>query len=185
MPALLPFAPAAHLRAFQLKAEAHWQHGVLELHYRLEHAGSNLILPAAAAAPERRDGLWQHTCFEAFLSQRGLPGYWEINLSPSGHWNVYRLSSYRENLQPEPAVTQLPLLVHHSATGLELRYSLPLASLLNAAEPLELSVTAVLEQTGSGCSYWAWQHSGAEPDFHRRDSFTTLAAERHRTAPNA
>jgi hypothetical protein len=37
--------------------------------------------------------------------------------------------------------------------------------------PLEVSLTAVIEQVGEGVSYWALAHTGAEPDFHRRDSF--------------
>jgi hypothetical protein len=37
--------------------------------------------------------------------------------------------------------------------------------------PLEISLTAVIDQVGQGVSYWALAHTGAEPDFHRRDSF--------------
>jgi hypothetical protein len=40
-----------------------------------------------------------------------------------------------------------------------------------AGLPLEISLTAVIEQVGKGVSYWALAHTGAEPDFHRRDSF--------------
>jgi hypothetical protein len=40
-----------------------------------------------------------------------------------------------------------------------------------AGLPLEISLTAVIEQVGQGVSYWALAHTGAEPDFHRRDSF--------------
>jgi hypothetical protein len=40
-----------------------------------------------------------------------------------------------------------------------------------AGLPLEVSLTAVIEQVGQGVSYWALAHTGAEPDFHRRDSF--------------
>jgi len=37
--------------------------------------------------------------------------------------------------------------------------------------PLEISLTAVIDQVGQGVSYWALAHTGVEPDFHRRDSF--------------
>jgi hypothetical protein len=40
-----------------------------------------------------------------------------------------------------------------------------------AGLPLEVSLTAVIEQVVQGVSYWALAHTGAEPDFHRRDSF--------------
>src|SRR6185312_16219939 len=39
--------------------------------------------------PERADGLWKHTCFEAFISAAGLSGYYELNFSPSGQWAIY------------------------------------------------------------------------------------------------
>jgi hypothetical protein len=40
-----------------------------------------------------------------------------------------------------------------------------------AGLPLEISLTVVIDQVGQGASYWALAHTGAEPDFHRRDSF--------------
>jgi hypothetical protein len=40
-----------------------------------------------------------------------------------------------------------------------------------AGLPLEVSLTAVIEQVGQGVSYWALAHTGVEPDFHRRDGF--------------
>jgi hypothetical protein len=48
---------------------------------------------------------------------------------------------------------------------------LNLSTLVPTEAALELSLTAVLEQRHGDCSYWALQHTGSEPDFHRRDSF--------------
>ena len=45
--------------------------------------------------PERADGLWKHTCFEAFISASGLSGYYELNFSPSGQWAIYSFDRYR------------------------------------------------------------------------------------------
>lgn len=85
----------------------------LEVVYRLQGDLSQLSLPLPANDPERRDGLWQTTCLELFLAQRGANGYWEFNLSPAGHWNVYRLEGYRQELTSEPAYQQLPFQVKH------------------------------------------------------------------------
>ncbi len=38
---------------------------------------------------QRKNRLWDNTCFEIFLGQRHESGYREFNLSPSGDWNVY------------------------------------------------------------------------------------------------
>jgi hypothetical protein len=60
---------------------------------------------------------------------------------------------------------------------LEVAVELDLSEVVGADEPgveglpLEISLTAVIEQVGQGASYWALAHTGAEPDFHRRDSF--------------
>ena len=44
--------------------------------------------------PRRRDRLWEETCLELFLGEEGSERYWEFNLSPAGHWNVYRFEFY-------------------------------------------------------------------------------------------
>jgi hypothetical protein len=157
--ALSPFAPEAHLQGLALSCAARWQEGVLELHYRLSGPLQRLRLPSQIAGepPQRRDQLWQSTCFEAFIGRAGQPGYWELNLAPNGDWNCYALNGYRQGLQPEPRIQALPFV------------------LIPAASALELSVTAVLDDVRHGCSYWAWRHSGPEPDFHRRESFLPLA----------
>ncbi|KAL7489477.1 hypothetical protein ACHAW6_015100 [Cyclotella cf. meneghiniana] len=171
---LIPFADAPHLRSISLTGEASWCDGELRLTYCLQLESNQLILPLDAPAPRRRDGLWEHTCFEAFVSQPGHQGYWEINLSPNGDWNCYRLVGYRENLQAEDAIQQLPIVVDRTASSLQLFCTVPLGSLIDADSPLEISLTAVLEHQGQGCSYWAWKHSGPQADFHLRDSFTIL-----------
>jgi hypothetical protein len=179
---LRPFAPEAHLQGLALSCAARWQEGVLELHYRLSGPLQRLRLPSQIAGepPQRRDQLWQSTCFEAFIGRAGQPGYWELNLAPNGDWNCYALNGYRQGLQPEPRIQALPFVLKQrqlegELDQLELTLSLPIGALIPAASALELSVTAVLDDVSHGCSYWAWRHSGPEPDFHRRESFLPLA----------
>ena len=116
----------------------------------------------------------------------GEPGYWELNLCPSGHWNLYRLDGYRQGLRPEPAIQALladrQLWKQAAAEAdagqhqntLELAIALDLEALLGAearASPLELGVTAVVETNDGAISYWALTHPAAEADFHHRDGF--------------
>src|ERR1700757_4395609 len=42
------------------------------------------------------DGLWEHTCFEAFIAAPGVAGYYEFNFSPTLAWAAYQFSDYRE-----------------------------------------------------------------------------------------
>ena len=129
-----------------------------------------LLLPEISQQTERRDGLWQHTCFEAFLAPVDAPTYWELNLAPSGDWNLYRFDGYRQGQRPESEPNNRKLTRLDGPLLRQLTWELPLPADLAAAGALELAITAVLEDA-QGCSYWALSHTGNEPDFHRRDSF--------------
>jgi hypothetical protein len=182
--------PADSTNALELWADATRSHGHLTLHYRLSWSLASpavLVPPRASAraedpAPQRRDGLWQHTCFEAFLAPLGGESYWEVNLSPSGDWNVYRFAAYRSAQQLEESYTQLPFTLMGPRPAppqtscqnpsvrvlLELDLCCPLPPELAQTPQLELGLTAVIEQADGALSYWALNHPGTEPDFHDR-----------------
>ncbi|MBD2423339.1 DOMON-like domain-containing protein [Cyanobium sp. FACHB-13342] len=153
--------------------------GLLELTYILEGDLEQLQIAPAVATPERRDLLWQTTCLELFLARQGAQDYWEFNLSPSGHWNVYHLEGYRQGLRPELAYQELPVQLTRSEHQLllTLRCPLPPALLPPNSPPadgpgaLEIGITAVLEHRDGAIGYWALQHPGAEADFHHRGGF--------------
>ena len=163
----------------------------LRLGYRLTWTPAaftpKLQPPAATSSdPQRMDGLWQHTCFEAFLGISGSNAYWEFNLSPSLDWNVYRFTSYRKGQQADPTYACMPLQVigprSAPAAGdcrlaapramleLELTCALPpdLDDLVSSSPSLDLGLSAVLEARDGALSYWALNHPGTEPDFHDR-----------------
>src|SRR5689334_2855638 len=73
--------------------------GRLTLAYRLKAEIAALRLPEPRAAA-RTDGLWRHSCFEAFIGHEGASEYWEYNFSPSGAWAAYHFSAYREGMAP-------------------------------------------------------------------------------------
>jgi hypothetical protein len=74
----------------------------LSLRYSVRGDLDALRIPPAAP-PARRDLLWKHTCFEAFVRVAGERAYQEFNFSPSREWAAYRFSSYR---QAAPAVDE-------------------------------------------------------------------------------
>ena len=153
------------------------QAGRLELVWRLTGDLDALVLPEPSQSRRRCDGLWQTTCLEAFWGFAGQDAYWELNLAPSGDWNLYRLSHYRGPLTPVALVVPPAWQVRRSARELEVAVELDLGEVAGGDEsgvaglPLEVSLTAVIERVGEGVSYWALAHTGVEPDFHRRDSF--------------
>jgi hypothetical protein len=121
----------------------------------------------------RANGLWTHTCFEAFISARGLPRYYEFNFSPSGQWAVYRFDSYRKGMSPADVSTPPHLAVRRGEESLELEATIRLQDLgaLQSAHTLKLALSAVLEDDGGNLSYWALKHAPDKPDFHHPDGF--------------
>lgn len=148
----------------------------LQITYQLEGELSQLRIPNCSGQALRQDLLWQATCLEFFLAAADQSDYWEYNLSPSGHWNVYHLDSYRQGLAAEPAYKQLPFSVkcddQHQQLSLSLTCALPPAvATPRAAAGLELGVSAVLQSSSGELTYWALAHPGSEPDFHHRGGF--------------
>jgi hypothetical protein len=143
----------------------------LSLHYRLEDPEGLVLVPPASAAPRRCYDLWTTTCFEFFLAEPGAEPYWEGNLAPSGDWNLFRLSGYRQGLAPEPAINALPFVVERAGGGFDLSVTLDLAALPLAGRPLEMAVTAVVELRDGEILYWALAHPGEQADFHWREGF--------------
>jgi len=140
----------------------------LVLRYEMTGAIESILM-AESEYPTRQMELWETTCFECFFGVPGQDWYWEVNLSTSGHWNVFRLDEYRSALREELAIEELAILTDRSAFSLETELDLSLLGLETC--DLELSVTAVIADRLGTMSYWAVCHAGVEPDFHSRDSF--------------
>ncbi|NTV96523.1 MAG: DOMON-like domain-containing protein [Thiobacillus sp.] len=144
--------------------------GSLGLAYRLAVEPASLRLPAAAV-PGRVDGLWRHTCFEAFVMADAGPGYREFNFAPSGQWAAYAFTAYRyggrDLAMPAPAIA-----CRRDAGGLELVAVLPAAAL--PAGRLRLGLSAVVEDAAGTIGYWALRHPPGKPDFHHTDAFALV-----------
>ena len=125
---------------------------------------------------DRRDRLWEQTCFEFFLAYGSNPTthtpYWEFNLSPSGDWNVFSLEGYRQGSKEEMAISHLSFGVERKPKSLYLElWQLDVSSLMGANQPLSIGVSAVLLLATGKQTLWAIAHPGPEPDFHHPDSF--------------
>jgi len=130
----------------------------LALSYRLEGDLDALAIPAAAPAA-RTYALWEHTCFEAFVSAGD--GYVELNVSPSGEWAAYRLDGYREGMRaldmPPPRIS-----VVRSDGVLELTAEVD----LTLDDRAQVALAAVVEMASGAHAYWALRHPPGQPDFH-------------------
>ena len=168
---LVPFRGGEDLPDLAITGTIGRTAGTLSIRCAVAGTLSVLVVPPAAESPERKDRLWEETCLELFLGAKGSCRYWEFNLSPAGHWNVYRFTSYREGRQEEPAFPSLPFGIQFEPGSLRLSMELDLGKLLPAGETVEVGICAVIRTTAGGTSHWALAHPGPRPDFHRREGF--------------
>jgi hypothetical protein len=148
------------------------RHGdVLSITYTLLGLPGELEIPSAAHNPSRRDALWEKTCLEFFLAAGNSDLYWEFNLSPAGHWNVYRFTSYRQGMREEPAFESLPFSVHAHSDTLRLSLDIDTHKIVTPGQALRIGISAVIRKRSGETIYWALTHPEPQPDFHHRDSF--------------
>lgn len=144
----------------------------VELDFRVQGELAKLRVPQPRT-PRRIDGLWRHTCFEAFVAADDEPAYLEFNLAPSREWAVYGFESYRK-LAPLNGEESIPRInVRYSATVMTLDAVIHVDSLtlVDLDKPLRFGLCAVIEEEAGALSYWALRHPPGKPDFHHRDAF--------------
>ena len=167
---LLPHAAVTAPGRLNLAAGYTWlADGGLRLSYRLQGGMADLRIPAQHQ-PEQADGLWQHTCCEAFVAEGDGSGYRESNLAPSGCWAAYRFTDYRQRDADWRPAAAPRIACRHDKDSLWLTAEIPAALL--PSKPTRLGLTAVLETRAGERSYWALHHAAQQPDFHLSASFT-------------
>jgi len=148
---------------------------ILAVTYIVEGDLDRVRVPAPRP-PRFADRLWRHTCCEIFVARRGLPGYHEFNLSPSGEWAAYAFERYRERAPLEALREDAPepkVAVRSTAEKLELEALISLGPLSPgcAHAGLSLALATVVEDEDGALSYWALRHPPGKPDFHHPDAF--------------
>jgi hypothetical protein len=122
----------------------------------------------------RTDGLWQHTCFEAFIRPPKSDAYVELNLAPSTQWAAYKFDGYRKGMAVATQISD-PLIKIQTVRAvriLEATVDLErLAPALASDATWQVGLSAVIEETNGRKSYWALAHPLGKPDFHHLDCF--------------
>ena len=166
---LQPFTATPLIQS--LNCEVWREQDKLHLDYRLVAQLEALNWPAAIARPQRRMGLWQHTCFECFLGAAVTAGYTEVNVSPNGDWNCFGFQDYRLDMQvvAQPTVVSIAAEIkdQHQA---RVHIVLDLQGWSAGLNSLQLGLAAVIQDNRGSQHYYALQHIDANPDFHHRDT---------------
>ena len=107
---------------------------------------------------------------ELFLSSPDDPSYLEINLSPSGAWNSYSFSSYREGMKTE-----------HDTELVEFQVDSPgviTASFFigRLSDHVLFGPATILADKDGSLRYFSTKH-GETPDFHDRKHHVLVATD--------
>jgi hypothetical protein len=171
---LLPHPASAceAIRRFGASVEFAAPPDELRMSFRIEGAIERLRLPEPGSAL-RMDGLWHHSCFEAFFGTDADDSYHEFNFAPSGDWAAYRFAARRVGRQ-SPGMPAPRMEFRRTADSFELNTAIALAALpdLAQARTLQAGLAAVIEDANGQLSYWALAHRAAQPDFHDPGTFT-------------
>lgn len=169
---LIPHPDSRPAVAAQVEVEATRRHGDhLVLRYFVMGKISELLLPPVTP-PMRADELWQHTCFEAFLSTAPDGAYYEFNFAPSMQWAAYRFDGYRSGMRIMSGIGTPGIKVRPGNSVYELEASLALERLPDLpSDAARLGLSAVIEEAGGRKSYWALAHPPGKADFHHSVCF--------------
>jgi hypothetical protein len=146
--------------------------GTLVFRYVLRDGISRVRIPPSTIA-ERADGLWKHTCFEAFMMAPDAGGYYEFNFAPSHQWAAYHFDTYRDGMSVVHLAAPPHISVRRYDDRLEVDAAVQFHDLiaLRAAPRLRLGLSAVVEDENGNLGYWALKHAPGKPDFHAPDGF--------------
>ncbi|MGH9645013.1 MAG: DOMON-like domain-containing protein [Terriglobales bacterium] len=161
-------APASGVRAVGARV-VRAPHGMLTLTYSVEGDVSRMRVPPPRPV-RRADGLWRHTCLEAFVAPDSGPAYLELNFSPSGEWASYAFSAYRRDMAVAEDIETPAIAVTQGEDGLTVEASVCITC-LRGATAVRLALAAIVEGSSGSLSYWALEHPPGEPDFHHPRGF--------------
>ena len=169
-PATPPAGPPFKVWANVELAAAFGAAATLNIWFGVDAPAKRFAIPAPAEG--RADGLWESTCFEAFLQAEGMEAYREWNFAPSGQWAAYDFAAYRQGMTPAQ-VAEPYIRLEDNFTWLALGATIAVP----ADCTWRLGLSAVIEEADGTKSYWALAHPpGEAPDFHHADCFAARLA---------
>ena len=171
--AVLTCHPETYTRAVQeIEVRVGWTQGnALAFTYAIKGNVMRLRIPLPRQ-PRRADRLWQHTCFEAFVSVKGKTEYYEFNFAPSTRWAAYWFDSYRSGMRLATEISAPRVEVQSSRACYRAALEMDQMSRLRIdGKWWRIGLAAVIEETSGHKSYWALAHPPGKADFHQSESF--------------
>lgn len=173
---MLILNPYTYDERFTLEADLSLKGAGLILEYALYDRAGVFDLPLSsglwsAEQIARSQGLWEATCFEAFLQPVGFEKYYEFNFSLKPAWNGFQFEAYR---QPQPLVETADFAVQSMEWVAAQNRLVVVVENLSGYRKFKVGLAAVLQERSKNIHYCSIAHRGIKPDFHLADNFTLV-----------
>jgi len=139
----------------------------ISVHFEWKDLQGQILFPTIPVQGRQHE-LWKQTCFEAFFRQKGEKSYFEINLSPTGAWNVYHFKTYRSPQPPTEYLEVQMLELIKEKESFSATFQIQGVDLSR----IDASLCAILKLKNAETTYWSTHHMSHKPDFHHPDCFT-------------
>lgn len=159
---LIPFS--AEPMSYSVQAKVERLQNILVLKFELIDPQNDVFWPEENEI-KRQDFLWEGTCFEAFIGTPDHSQYFELNLSPSRAWNLYRFTNYRTPTNMPPVAVLEPALNKFEIQLRTVNAEIDLNALHLADQEITVGLTAVIK-TATSLEYLAVHHPQSKADFH-------------------
>lgn len=163
---------------FNLTCDVSRHESEFNLRYNLKGPINDLIIPQnSGGVPKRMNGLWETTCFEAFIKNSNYTPYLEFNFAPSGHWNAFIFSDYREAMREFTGIKKMHVELKSNDGELSLNCNLvmkrPKGFLESdfAEKKIKMGISAILHLKNDNKLSYALNHPLLKVDFHHEDGF--------------
>lgn len=187
--ALVTHPQEPQLPPIMIETAIRQQNQQLEVFYHLQSVEPLLDVlapvPLARSVENQAKGLWQHNCLEVFIANQGQQAYLEFNGAATQQSDLFVFSHERVNAQGvATSHNVLPSCAtqgqwhwlysqvnrHQALAKLSLDLE-SVADVVDTKQPIEYSVTAVVQDNQGQYYYLALKHCRLQPDFHARESF--------------
>ncbi len=144
--------------------------------HRRRRRSAELVLPDGQGelviADSATDGLWESTCFEAFLTEEASPIIPNSTIAPTAAGPVTSSTIIARCCGPDDLAPW-----EMAAEKGDQSYALRVEPGIFPDNGAKLALSAVIEEVDGTKSYWALAHPPGKPDFHHPDCFAlTLGA---------
>jgi len=145
----------------------------VSIEYYISGKIDTIQIPEIQKTPQRKDFLWQNTCFEFFIADAKKTNYYEINISPSGDWNFFEMDDYRVGKRESNLINDIKIDFNKNTKIIKLIANITFQKVFFTPDTL-INISSVIINLKNETSYWSINHKNTKPDFHFKNNFVKI-----------